>query len=61
MNIIYDNSYKFHDIFTSPQGNLPFSKIQEIALKFKISVLVVAIRLRHLGLIIPYISYTYSS
>ena len=56
--ILRDN---FSEIFNKRGDSLPFQKIQEISLKFKVSILVAAIRLRQLGLNIPYISYSYSS
>jgi Zn-dependent peptidase ImmA (M78 family) len=40
---------------------LAFQTIQEIAMKFKVSVLVAASRMRKFGLDIPYISFSYSS
>jgi Zn-dependent peptidase ImmA (M78 family) len=51
----------FSEIFNQRKNPLPLSIIQDIALKFKVSVIVTAIRLRQLGLNVSYISYSYSS
>jgi Zn-dependent peptidase ImmA (M78 family) len=51
----------FPDIFNKRKNPLPFPKIQEISQKFKVSVLVAAIRLRQLGLNVSYISFSYTS
>ena len=50
----------FPDIFETQQ-KLSFQRIQEIALKFKVSILVSASRLRKFRSDIPYISISYSS
>jgi len=50
----------FPDIFEAQQ-ELSFQRIQEIALKFKVSVLVSASRLRKFRSDIPYISISFSS
>jgi Zn-dependent peptidase ImmA (M78 family) len=50
----------FPDIFETQQ-KLSFQRIQEIALKFKVSVLVSANRLKRFRSDIPYISISYSS
>ncbi len=50
----------FPDVFEMQQ-KLSFQKIQEIALKFKVSVLVAANRLKKFRPDVPYISLSYSS
>ena len=52
---------QFLNIFASPQQQLTFQTIQEIAIKFKASVFVTADRLKRLNLNVPYISYSYST
>lgn len=51
----------FASIFDQREASVNFLRVQEISLRFKVSILVVAIRLRQLGLNVPYISYSYLS